>query len=200
MEFAQQLQQLTGPVMAKGVEDTAFYRYNRFVSLNEVGGNPAVFGRPVAAFHADTARAAQRWPKGMLTLSTHDTKRSGDVRARLNVLSELPAAWAAAVGRWAGIGDRYRRGGWPDGNAEYLLYQTLVGSWPLDVERTVAFMAKATREAKVHTSWADPVQARLGRGRMPAACGRTRVVPPPNGAATSPPSIERSPARPHLYR
>ncbi len=156
MEFAQQLQQLTGPVMAKGVEDTAFYRYNRFVSLNEVGGNPAVFGRPVAAFHADTARAAQRWPEGMLTLSTHDTKRSGDVRARLNVLSELPAAWAAAVGRWAGIGDRYRRGGWPDGNAEYLLYQTLVGAWPLDVERAVAFMAKATREAKVHTSWADP--------------------------------------------
>ncbi len=157
LEFAQQLQQLTGPVMAKGVEDTAFYRYNRFVSLNEVGGNPAVFGRPVAAFHADIARTAQREPEGMLTLSTHDTKRSGDVRARLNVLSELPAPWAAAVGRWAEIGDRYRRGGWPDANAEYLLYQTLVGAWPLDVERAVAFMAKATREAKVHTSWVDPV-------------------------------------------
>jgi (1->4)-alpha-D-glucan 1-alpha-D-glucosylmutase len=157
MEFAQQLQQLTGPVMAKGVEDTAFYRYNRFVSLNEVGGDPGVFGRPVAAFHADTARAALRWPDAMLTLSTHDTKRSADVRARLNVLSELPAPWAAAVGRWAEIGDRYRRGGRPDGNAEYLLYQTLVGAWPLDVERAVAFMAKATREAKVHTSWVDPV-------------------------------------------
>jgi (1->4)-alpha-D-glucan 1-alpha-D-glucosylmutase len=156
-EFAQQFQQFTGPVMAKGVEDTAFYRFNRFISLNEVGGDPAVFGRPVAAFHADTAGVAARWPQGMLTLSTHDTKRSADVRARLNVLSERPGPWAAAVGRWAAIGDRYRSGGWPDGNAEYLFYQTLVGAWPLDVERAVAFMAKATREAKVHTSWVEPV-------------------------------------------
>jgi (1->4)-alpha-D-glucan 1-alpha-D-glucosylmutase len=157
MEFALQLQQLTGPVMAKGVEDTAFYRYNRFVSLNEVGGDPGTFGRPVEAFHADTARTAERWPESMLTLSTHDTKRSGDVRARLNVLSELPGPWAAAVNRWTEIGDRYRTGGWPDRNTEYLLYQTLVGAWPLDVERAVAVMAKSTREAKVHTSWVDPV-------------------------------------------
>src|SRR6202012_1032854 len=104
LRCAMKLQQYSGPVMAKGVEDTAFYRYNRFVSLNEVGGNPAVFGRPVAAFHADTSRAAQRWPGGRPPPATHDPKRSGDVRARLNVLSELPAAWAAAVGRWAGIG------------------------------------------------------------------------------------------------
>ncbi len=156
-EFAQQLQQFTGAVMAKGVEDTAFYRYNRFVSLNEVGGNPAMFGRPVEAFHADTARMAERWPESMLTLTTHDTKRSGDLRARLNVLSELPGPWAAAVSRWAEIGGRHRRGAWPDRNAEYLLYQTLVGAWPLSAERAVAFMAKAAREAKVHTSWVEPV-------------------------------------------
>jgi (1->4)-alpha-D-glucan 1-alpha-D-glucosylmutase len=156
-EFAQQLQQFTGAVMAKGVEDTAFYRYNRFVSLNEVGGDPATFGRPVEVFHAETARTAARWPDSMLTLSTHDTKRGSDVRARLNVLSELPGAWAAAVGRWAEIGSRYRSGAGQDRNAEYLLYQTLVGAWPLSVERAVAFMAKAAREAKVHTSWAEPV-------------------------------------------
>jgi (1->4)-alpha-D-glucan 1-alpha-D-glucosylmutase len=155
-EFAQQLQQFTGAVMAKGVEDTAFYRYNRFVSLNEVGGNPAVFGRPVEAFHADTARTAARWPESMLTLSTHDTKRGSDGRARLNVLSELPGPWGAAVGRWAEIGSRHRTGAWPERNAEYLLYQTLVGAWPLSVERAVAFMAKAAREAKVHTSWVEP--------------------------------------------
>jgi (1->4)-alpha-D-glucan 1-alpha-D-glucosylmutase len=93
----------------------------------------------------------------MNTLSTHDTKRSADVRARLNVLSELPEAWEEAVHRWAHRNDRHRVGGWPDRNAEYLLYQTLVGAWPLDAERVVAFMAKATREAKVHTSWTDPV-------------------------------------------
>ena len=156
MEFAQRLQQFTAPVMAKGVEDTAFYRYNRLVSLNEVGGHPAVFGRSVEAFHADTARAAARWPQSMLTLSTHDTKRSADVRARINVVSELPVAWANTVGRWAQTNDRYRHGQWPDRNAEYLLYQTLVGAWPLDPPRAMAFMAKATKEAKVHTSWVDP--------------------------------------------
>jgi (1->4)-alpha-D-glucan 1-alpha-D-glucosylmutase len=143
--------------MAKGVEDTAFYRYNRFVSLNEVGGDPGIFGRPVSAFHQDTATMAELWPRSMLTLSTHDTKRSADVRARLNVLSELPDSWRDAVERWADRNDGHRRDGWPDRNAEYLLYQTIVGAWPLDAERAVAFMAKATKEAKVHTSWVDPV-------------------------------------------
>jgi (1->4)-alpha-D-glucan 1-alpha-D-glucosylmutase len=95
----------------------------------------------------------------MLTLSTHDTKRSADVRARLNVLSEIPDAWRAAVHGWAERNGRYRRDGWPDYNTEYLLYQTLVGAWPIDAERVVAFMAKATKEAKVHTSWVDPVAA-----------------------------------------
>lgn len=157
-EFALRLQQLTAPVMAKGVEDTAFYRYHRLISLNEVGGDPGVFGRPVDDFHRSTAETAERCPGSMLTLSTHDTKRSADVRARLHVLSEMPAAWGAAVGRWAETNDRHRCGPWPDANAEYLLYQTLVGAWPIGAERAVAFMAKATKEAKVHTSWTDPVQ------------------------------------------
>lgn len=157
LEFAQRLQQLTGPVMAKGVEDTAFYRYHRLVSLNEVGGDPGVFGRPVSSFHEDTANLASRWAQSMLALSTHDTKRAADIRARLNVLSELPDAFLDAVERWADRNDGYRQGGWPDRNAEYLLYQTLVGAWPLDTDRAVAYMAKATREAKVHTSWTDPV-------------------------------------------
>ena len=155
-EFAVRLQQLTAPVTAKGVEDTAFYRYHRLISLNEVGGDPGVFGRTVADFHRETAEVAARWPDAMLTLSTHDTKRSADVRARLDVLSELPDAWHAAASRWFDRNAAHRRDGWPDRNAEYLLYQTLVGAWPIDPERLVAFMAKATREAKVHTSWTDP--------------------------------------------
>ena len=176
-EFCERLQQLTTPVMAKGVEDTAFYRYNRLVSLNEVGGDPGAFGRSVADFHETTARLARAWPETMLTLSTHDTKRSGDVRARLNVISEIPGEWSQAVWRWAEIADGYRRDGWSDRNAEYLLYQTLVGAWPLDVDRAVSFMLKAEREAKVRTSWSDPdpeyetgletvVRGLLGDGRF----------------------------------
>jgi len=159
MEFAQRLAQLTAPVMAKGVEDTAFYRYNRLVSLNEVGGDPGVFGRPVADFHQATAAAAVQWPEAMLTLSTHDTKRSADVRARINVVSELPDEWRAAAERWMNLVEPYRRDGLPDRNDVYLLFQTLLGAWPIDAERAVAFMAKATKEAKVHTSWTDPVAA-----------------------------------------
>jgi (1->4)-alpha-D-glucan 1-alpha-D-glucosylmutase len=155
-EFTARLQQLTSPVMAKGAEDTAFYRYNRLISLNEVGGDPGTFGIPPSSFHEDSSRAAQNWPHAMLTLSTHDTKRSADVRARINVLSELPVAWRQAVERWAEQNETHRRDGYPDRNAEYLLYQSLVGAWPLDTERAVSFMAKATREAKVHTSWATP--------------------------------------------
>ena len=154
-EFTQRLQQLTAPVMAKGVEDTAFYRYHRLVSLNEVGGNPGAFGRPITHFHAATASTAAHWPQSMLTLSTHDTKRSADVRARLNVLSEIPGSWADAVQRWADCNSRHRVDP-VDRNSEYLLYQTVVGAWPIDVDRVVAFMAKATKEAKVHTSWTDP--------------------------------------------
>jgi (1->4)-alpha-D-glucan 1-alpha-D-glucosylmutase len=158
-EFAERLAQLTAPVMAKGVEDTAFYRYNRLISLNEVGGHPGVFGRPVPEFHQATAAAAEEWPEAMLTLSTHDTKRSADVRARINVLSELPEQWRAAAERWMELTEPHRPDGLPDRNDLYLLFQTLLGAWPISAERAVAFMAKATKEAKVHTSWTDPVAA-----------------------------------------
>ncbi|HEY1279876.1 MAG TPA: hypothetical protein VGF22_09420, partial [Acidimicrobiales bacterium] len=157
LELCVRFQQLTAPVTAKGVEDTAFYRYHRLISLNEVGGDPSRFGASTASFHAVTAATAARWPDTMLTLSTHDTKRSADVRARLNALSERPERWQAAAQRWAQHNERHRSGEWPDRNTEYLLYQTLVGAWPVDVERLVAFATKATKEAKVHTSWIDPV-------------------------------------------
>ena len=155
-ELVMRFQQLTGAVMAKGVEDTAFYRYHRLVSLNEVGGDPDRFGVTPAAFHAaNRARHAHR-PATMLTTSTHDTKRAEDVRMRIHVLSEQPGAWAVAVDRWSGILARHRTGELPDRNAEYLLYQTLVGTWPIEPERLAAYMVKAVREAKVHTSWAAP--------------------------------------------
>ena len=157
--FAARFQQLTPAVMAKGVEDTAFYRYHRLISLNEVGGDPGVFGRPVEEFHQWCSRIAATWPETMLTLSTHDTKRSGDVRARLNLLAEMPAEWEAAVRRWAEHNDRHRPQGYPDRNLEYLAYQTLVGAWPLDSARLTEFLIKAAREAKVHTSWINPAAA-----------------------------------------
>jgi (1->4)-alpha-D-glucan 1-alpha-D-glucosylmutase len=156
MELCLRLQQLTAPVTAKGVEDTAFYRYHRLISLNEVGGDPGRFGATSASFHTETAAIAAHWPDTMLTLSTHDTKRSGDVRARLNTLAERPERWRRAVERWAEHNDGHRTGAWPDRNTEYLIYQTLVGAWPIDVERVVSFATKATKEAKVHTSWIDP--------------------------------------------
>ena len=155
-ELVMQFQQLTGPVTAKGVEDTAFYVFNRFVALNEVGGDPGTFGLGVEEFHQSCLQAQQRWPSAMLASSTHDTKRSEDVRARLALLSEIPQAWAGAVRRWVQRNDRHRRDGWPDRNAEYLLYQTLVGAWPLPCDRVAAYMEKASREAKQHTSWIDP--------------------------------------------
>jgi (1->4)-alpha-D-glucan 1-alpha-D-glucosylmutase len=158
-EFTARFQQLTPAVMAKGVEDTAFYRYNRLVSLNEVGGDPGVFGHSVEEFHSYCSRTAAKWPATMLTLSTHDTKRSGDVRARTNLLSEIPAEWELAVRRWAEHNERHRVQGYPDRNLEYLMYQTMVGAWPLDEARLVAFLQKAAREAKVHTSWINPVPA-----------------------------------------
>jgi (1->4)-alpha-D-glucan 1-alpha-D-glucosylmutase len=155
-ELVMRVQQLTGPVMAKGVEDTAFYCFNRLVALNEVGGDPGRFGVSVEEFHRECAEAQARWPRTMLATSTHDTKRGEDVRARLALLSEIPERWSAAVQRWAAMNEPRRRGEWPDRNTEYLLYQTLVGAWPIDAERVVAYMEKAAREAKVHTSWTDP--------------------------------------------
>jgi len=156
-ELRLRFQQLSGPVMAKGAEDTAFYRYVRLASLCEVGGAPDRFGAGPAAFHARCARAQAAWPRAMLALSTHDTKRSADVRARLVLLSEILRAWEETVRRWMDRNRVHRAGPeLPDRAAEYLLYQTLVGAWPLSAERAWTYMEKAAREARLHTSWTSP--------------------------------------------
>ena len=135
VNFVMKFQQLTGPVMAKGVEDTAFYIYNRLVSLNEVGSSPEVFGISVANFHRDNHRRAERWPHTLLATSTHDSKHSEDVRARINVLSEIPEVWGQAISGWSRLNSSQKamaKGkSVPDLNDEYLLYQTLLGTWPL---------------------------------------------------------------------
>jgi len=155
--LALRFQQLSGSVMAKGVEDTAFYNYNRFTALNEVGGDPGSFGVSVEAFHERCSEAQRLWPRRLLASSTHDTKRAEDVRARLALLSEMPAAWGMAVRRWMWRNDTLRDPGDPlDRNIEYLLYQALVGAWPLSRERAKAYAEKASREAKTHTSWLNP--------------------------------------------
>jgi (1->4)-alpha-D-glucan 1-alpha-D-glucosylmutase len=155
-DLTMRFQQFSGPLMAKGVEDTAFYRYNRLVSLNEVGGDPAAFGVGLDEFHSANLEALRHHPAAMLASSTHDTKRSEDVRARLSLLAQVPGDWAAAVRRWSAMNQAHRSADLPDRNAEYLLYQTLVGAWPLDEDRAVAYMKKAAREAKQHTTWTDP--------------------------------------------
>ncbi len=155
-EFVMRFQQVTGAAMAKGLEDCSFYVFNRFLMLNEVGGDPSRFGWSVPDFHAAMQAARERRPRTMLATSTHDTKRSEDVRARLAALSEMPAAWAGAVRRWSQRNERYREQGLPDRNAEYLFYQNLVGAWPISVERMTAYMEKAGREARRHTSWLNP--------------------------------------------
>ena len=203
--FAMKFQQYTAPVMAKAVEDTTFYQYNRLASLNEVGGDPARFGASLAAFHRQNQERARRWPRAMLATSTHDNKRSEDARARISVLSEVPEEWRGALSRWSSL-NRGKRNETDDGgeheepgrelspsrNDEYLLYQTLLGIWPFgdpgktqdqpqappdaenphenapggDIpdadelarlcERTTAYMIKAAREAKIHSSWINP--------------------------------------------
>lgn len=175
LRFAMKLQQYSGPVMAKGLEDTAFYRYNRFVALNEVGGHPEQFGVNTASFHKANTQRARRWPSSMLGTATHDTKRGEDTRARLAVLSELAEEWARQVQAWSRI-LRARRGDIegtapPHRNDEYLFYQLLVGTWPTELiavekldpdillsytERLKAAMLKSMREAKVHTTWTAP--------------------------------------------
>jgi (1->4)-alpha-D-glucan 1-alpha-D-glucosylmutase len=154
--FLMRWQQTTGPVMAKAVEDTLFYNYNRLVSLNEVGGDARRWGTSLDEFHRRNAAAAGEHPLGMLTTSTHDTKRSEDVRARIDVLTEVPSDWAEAVHRWSAMNEIHRTGEWPDRNTEYLIYQTLVGAHPLDVDRALEYVKKATKEAKVITSWTSP--------------------------------------------
>jgi len=167
--FAMKFQQVTAPITAKGVEDTSLYRFNRLTSLNEVGGEPDAYGSTVRAFHADSQHRARFWPHEMLGTSTHDTKRSEDVRARINVLSEMTQVWRKSIERWSRINRLRKREvegqPAPSLNDEYLLYQTLVGSWPMEDldetglngyrERIEGYMIKAAREAKSRTSWAN---------------------------------------------
>ncbi|MFH0994190.1 MAG: malto-oligosyltrehalose synthase [Pseudomonadota bacterium] len=155
-EFVLRFQQLTGPVMAKGVEDTTFYCFNRLISLNEVGGNPGEFGTSPDAFHTFCLRVQSKWPQTLLASTTHDTKRGEDTRLRIGLLSEIPECWIHAVRRWSRMNAHFRRNGFPDTNTEYFLYQTLVGAWPIGCDRLVPAMLKAAKEAKVHTSWMDP--------------------------------------------
>src|SRR5262245_32273345 len=177
-EFVMRFQQLTGPVAAKGIEDTAFYRFYPLASLCEVGGEPSRFGLSTGAFHRHNRERLASWPHTMLASSTHDTKRSEDARARINALSEIPARWYRAVRRWQitnhDLKTMIEDQAVPDANEEYLLYQTLVGAWPLEalaeapfemmegqarqsfVQRIQEYMIKALREAKVHSSWLNP--------------------------------------------
>jgi (1->4)-alpha-D-glucan 1-alpha-D-glucosylmutase len=168
--FVGKFQQVTAPVMAKGLEDTALYVYNRLLSLNEVGGDADRFGVSGEELHRTFRERQAKWPWAFSALSTHDTKRSEDIRARLNVLSELPQEWLAGLQRWSDLNAQYRReldgAPVPDANEEYLLYQTLLGAWPFKpyspeayatfVERIQAYMLKVLREAKEHTSWVNP--------------------------------------------
>lgn len=155
-EFVMRFQQITAAVTAKGVEDTAFYGYARLVSLNEVGGDPSRFGVAIEDFHKWCAETQAHHPTTMLATSTHDTKRSEDVRVRIGMLSENPLAWGEAVSRWSAANARYRSGEFPDRKTEYFLYQTLVGAWPISKERVLEYMRKAVREAKENTSWIAP--------------------------------------------
>jgi (1->4)-alpha-D-glucan 1-alpha-D-glucosylmutase len=152
-EFVYRFQQFTSPVMAKGVEDTAFYCYNRLIGLNEVGGAPDRDGMSVAEFHDYCLTIQASHPFTMTTLSTHDTKRSDDVRARLAVLTEIPGQWKAFLKRWSRQNAPFKTNSNPDRNTEYFLYQTMIGAWPIDADRLGGYMLKAAREAKQKTSW-----------------------------------------------
>jgi (1->4)-alpha-D-glucan 1-alpha-D-glucosylmutase len=155
-EFVVRFQQTTGPVMAKGVEDTAFYRYLRLTALNEVGGDPGRFSLAAEEFHRANLARAVRFPQHMLASQTHDTKRSGDVRARIGTLAGYASEWRELVLAWHEANRPLRTGPGPDANEEYLIYQTLLGAWPIEQERLSAYLEKALREAKVNTDWDDP--------------------------------------------
>ena len=173
LQFVMKFQQITGSVMAKGSEDTALYVYNRLASLNEVGGDPLQFGISVHTFHERMRQRRAHWPASICATSTHDTKRSEDVRARISVLSEIPQVWKTRVQRWSQLNKGYKTevDGTlaPDRNEEYLLYQTLIGAWPFRTlgddeyrnfnDRIQAYMVKALKEAKIHTSWVNPNHA-----------------------------------------
>ena len=167
LQFTMRFQQHTGALMAKGFEDTMLYVYNRLLSLNEVGSNPGRFGCSGAQFHAFNAKRCKTWPHALSATATHDTKRGEDVRARINVLSEIPTEWEKKVRSWRRLNKtkkkRVRGVPAPDGNDEYFLYQTLMGAWPFREtevpqfrERIKAYVIKAVREAKVHTTWLQP--------------------------------------------
>jgi (1->4)-alpha-D-glucan 1-alpha-D-glucosylmutase len=191
--FTGKFQQLTSPIAAKGIEDTALYIYNRLLSLNEVGGDPTRFGISPAIVHERFAERNRRWPRALSATATHDTKRGEDMRARLNVLSELPGAWQAAVTKWRTLNRRFKsevKGALaPGGNEEYFLYQTIVGAWPFDDhsdealakfrDRITAYMNKALREAKVHTSWISPDDEyeKAVTGFVEAILDRSRSAP-----------------------
>jgi len=171
--FVLKFQQATGPIMAKGLEDTVFYIYNRLTALNEVGGEPQQFGSSVGAFHKQNLDRRNNWPATLLATSTHDTKRGEDVRARIVAISEISELWRRSLQRWRAANRRWKRMindlEAPDANEEYLLYQTLLGTWPVQpngepepvampeyIDRIQAYMAKALHEAKVNTSWIQP--------------------------------------------
>lgn len=167
LKFVMRFQQFTGPLMAKGVEDTALYVYNRLVSLNEVGGFPERFGVTLEAFHTYNLNRLKHWPNALSATATHDTKRGEDMRARINALSEIPDQWERQIREWNRINRKRKRKvkglEVPDRNDEYFLYQTLVGAWPFQgkelpefVKRIRAYVIKAVREAKVHTAWLKP--------------------------------------------
>jgi (1->4)-alpha-D-glucan 1-alpha-D-glucosylmutase len=158
-DFVTRFQQTSPPVTAKGVEDTAFYRYGRLMALNEVGGEPARFGMSVADFHAANAERARRFPRNLLVTSTHDTKRSADARARIGAVASMPDAWAAAVKRWLDLTRDLLTDGAPDGAERYMVLQNVLAAWPISAERLEAFVEKSLREAKVHTTWAEPDEA-----------------------------------------
>jgi (1->4)-alpha-D-glucan 1-alpha-D-glucosylmutase len=172
-QFVLKFQQTTGPVMAKGLEDTLFYIYNRLPALNEVGGEPQQFGLSVEVFHERNIDRQRDWPATLLATSTHDTKRSEDVRARIVAISEIPELWRRSLQRWGTANHRWKRTvndlEAPDANEEYLLYQTLLGTWPMQangepepvpapdyIERIQAYTTKALKEAKINTSWIQP--------------------------------------------
>jgi (1->4)-alpha-D-glucan 1-alpha-D-glucosylmutase len=172
-QFVLKFQQFTGPIMAKGLEDTVFYIYNRLAALNEVGGEPHFFGLKVEAFHQRNLRRQRDWPDSLVATSTHDTKRSEDVRARMLAISEIPQLWGRSLQKWRTANRRFKKqideAEAPDADEEYLLYQTLLGAWPINVDgvpaasvstefvsRIQGYMAKALKEAKLNTSWIQP--------------------------------------------
>jgi (1->4)-alpha-D-glucan 1-alpha-D-glucosylmutase len=182
MHFVLKFQQFTGPIMAKGLEDTVFYIYNRLAALNEVGGEPQQFGLSIDAFHQRNLDRHFNWPATLLATSTHDTKRSQDVRARMVAISEIPEGWRRSLPKWRMATRRWKKTvaetEAPDADEEYLLYQTLLGTWPMDakgtpepkvgadyVQRIQNYMTKALNEAKLNTSWIQPNEEWLAATR-----------------------------------